>query len=325
MNRIIPTIGFLLLSLMVVVLLVFTVYQSWVVHSLWGIVATLALGGSLWEILRESKRVPCVQFNEVLSLQNLINVGSVLGGALIAYSLSVDVGLGAVTAAALVALVAALVVPDYAASMYCGSFVGMTSARVLISHWDVAIAGGVAAALYVLASCVYPGFGGKLGTIAFAGSVFTGLGLDREFLITEIPEQPVILLIIVCAVVATAITYWLNVVLGHGPVMASGIVGIAAGLILPALYPEIGGTLAVMAMCASFAGMSSSAHFPRWTMMLVVGLIAGLIFVNSMPLLGGAGGKLGTIAFASVLAVRGYYDLVERSRPVLACEAEEHV
>jgi hypothetical protein len=324
-DRIIPTISFLLLSLMVVVLLVFTVYQSWVVYSLWGIVATFALVGALWEILRESRRVPCVQFSEVLSLQSLITAGSVLGGALISYRLSVDVGLGAVTAAALVALVAALVVPDYAVSMYCGSFVGMTSARLLISHWDVAIAGGVAAVLYVLTSCAYPGFGGKLGTIAFTGSVFTGLGLDREFLITEIPEQPVILLIIVCAVVATAITYWLNVVLGHGPVMASGIVGIAAGLILPAVYPEIGGTLAVMAMCASFAGMSSRAHFPRWTMMLGVGLITGLIFVNSMPLLGGAGGKLGTIAFGSVLAVRGYYDLVERSRPVLACEAEELV
>ena len=325
MDRIIPTISFLLLSLMVVVLLVFTVYQSWVVHSLWGFVATFALVGALWEILCESRRVPCVQFSEVLNLHSLITAGSVVGGALIAYCLSVDVGLGAVTAAALVALVAALVVPDYAVSMYCGSFVGMTSARLLISHWDVAIAGGVAAALYVLTSCAYPGFVGKLGTIAFTGSVFTGLGLDREFLITEIPEQPVILLITVCAVVATAITYWLNVVLGHGPVMASGIVGIAGGLVLPAIYPEIGGTLAVMAMCASFAGMSSSAHFPRWTMMLGVGLITGLIFVNSMPLLGGAGGKLGTIAFGSVLAVRGYYDLVERSGPALACEAEEPV
>jgi len=125
-DRIMPTIGFLLLSLMIVVLLVLTVYQSWVVHSLWGIVVTLVLGGSLWEILRESRRVPCVQFSEVLSLHDLITVGSALGGALITHSLSVNAGLSAVTAAALVALVAALVVPDYAASMYCGSFVGMT-------------------------------------------------------------------------------------------------------------------------------------------------------------------------------------------------------
>jgi len=325
MNRIMPTLGFLLLSLMVVVLLGFTVYQSWVVHSLWGIVATLAFLGALWEILCEGRRVLCVQFNEVMSLPNLINVGCVLGGALVAYSLSVDVGLGAVTAAALVALVAALVVPDYAVPMYCGSFVGMTSARLLISHWDVAIAGSVAAALYVLTSCAYTGFGGKLGTIAFTGSVFTGLGLDREFLITKIPEQPVVGLIVVCAVVATAVTYWLNDVLGHGPVIASGIVGITGGLILPAVHPEIGGTLAVMTICASFAGMSSNTRLPRWTMVLMVGLATGLIFVNSMPLLGGAGGKLGTIAFASVLAVRGYYDLVERSRLALACEEQEHV
>jgi len=320
-DRTVPILGFLLLSVMVVVLLGFTVYQSWVLHSALGIVVTLALIGAIYEMLREGRRVPCVQLGEVLSWESVRTVASVLVGALLAYSLSVDVGLGAVTAAGLVALIAALVVPDYAVPIYCGSFVGMTSARLLISHWDVAVAGGVAAVLYVLTSCAYPGFGGKLGTIAFTGSVFTGLGLDREFLVTEIPELSTALVIVLCAAVATVITYWLSVTLGHGPVIASGIVGIAGGLVLPVVYPETGGTLAVMAMCASFAGMSSKVQFPRWWMMLVVGLLTGLVFVNSMPLLGGAGGKLGTIAFGSGLAVRGYLDLIERTRPLPVCEA----
>jgi len=320
-DRIVPILGFVLLSAMVVVLLAFTVYQSWVQHSALGIVVTLSLVGAVYEMVRESRRVPCVQLGEVLSCESALNVVGVLGGALLAYSLSVDVGLGAVTAAGLVGLVAALVVPNYAVPVYCGSFVGMTSARLLISHWDVAIAGGVAAVLYVLTSCAYPGFGGKLGTIAFAGSVITGLGLDREFLITEIPEPAVALVIVLCSVAAAVITYWLSITLGHGPVIASGIVGISGGLVLPAIYPETGGTLAVMAICASFAGMSSRPQFPRWWMMLVVGLLTGLVFVNSMPLLGGAGGKLGTIAFGSCLAVRGYLDLIERSRPLPACDA----
>jgi hypothetical protein len=93
--------------------------------------------------------------------------------------------------------------------------------------------------------------------------------------------------------------------------MASGIVGVVAGLILPVLFPEIGGTLAVMAICASFVGMSSAKHFPNALPLAVAGLFLGLIFIYSMPFLGGAGGKLGTMAFGSGLAVRGFMDLLQ--------------
>ncbi|MBN1247333.1 MAG: hypothetical protein JXC32_06720, partial [Anaerolineae bacterium] len=47
-----------------------------------------------------------------------------------------------------------------------------------------------------------------------------------------------------------------------------------------------------------------------YAMMFAVGFVAGIIFVYSMPLAGGAGGKLGTIAFGAVLAVCGWCDLV---------------
>jgi hypothetical protein len=89
------------------------------------------------------------------------------------------------------------------------------------------------------------------------------------------------------------LTFWLNVTLGHGAVIASAVVGITGGLVLPQVYLEIGGTLAVVVFCASFAGMSSGERFPRASMMWLVGLVAGLIFVYSMPVGGGAGGKLG--------------------------------
>ena len=92
--------------------------------------------------------------------------------------------------------------------------------------------------------------------------------------------------------------------------MASGTVGIAAGLLMPHYFPgDEGQTLAVMAMCASYAGMSGQARIPNLYLMALVGLFCGLIFIFSMPLAGGAGGKLGTIAFGAVLAVRGYIDM----------------
>lgn len=310
MERWIPTFGFLVLSAMVVVLLGFTAYEAWLLHSLGGVVVVAVLVGAVVEMVREGRRVPCATLGELLNAANLRAALAVFLGALLGYVLSVDVGLGAVTAASLVALIAAAVVPAYAIPAYCGSFVGMTSARLLINHGELAIAALVAALIYLLTTCAYPGLGGKLGTIAFTGSVITGWGLDREFLITPVPASSVILEIIVHALLATVVTYWLNHELGHGPVIASGLVGLVGGLVLPALDAVHGPTLAVMVMCASFAGMSSRERFPHVGLMAVVGLVAGAIFVYSMPTLGGAGGKLGTIAFGSALAVQGYAGLV---------------
>ena len=39
--------------------------------------------------------------------------------------------------------------------------------------------------------------------------------------------------------------------------------------------------------------------------MLAAGIICGFVFIYSSPHLGGAGGKLGTIAFGSVIALKG--------------------
>jgi len=84
--------------------------------------------------------------------------------------------------------------------------------------------------------------------------------------------------------------------------------------VLPALFPEIGGSLAVMAICASFVGMSAATHFPNVVPMAIAGLFLALIFIYSSPYLGGAGGKLGTMAFGAGLSVRGFMDLLQGRR-----------
>jgi hypothetical protein len=313
MNKLIPTAGFLLLSTMVIVLMGFTVYEAWLSHAVGGIIIALFLVGVLAEMLRESKRVPYRMFNECMQQKGALKGLAVLGGALVTYTLACTLGLSAVTASALIALIAALTLPEYAVPAYCGSFVGMTSIQLLHTHGEVAIAGVVAGLLFVLTESAYPGLGGKLGTIAFAGAVLTGLGLERQFIIAPVPDGPLAFLIIGHAVIATIVTYWLNVTRGHGAVIASGIVGLVGGLILPAIDAEIGPLLAVVVICASFGGMSNGERFPRFSAVAVVGVITGLIFVYSTPLMGGAGGKLGTIAFAAALAVRGYMNLLEDS------------
>jgi hypothetical protein len=310
-NRLIPTAGYLLLSVMVIVLLGFTAYEAWNAHPVAGIIVAVVLVGALTEILRESRRVPCRQLSEALQKEGVFTGLAVLGGALLTYVLACSVGLSAVNASALVGLLAALVMPTYAVPIYCGSFVGMSSIQLLHSHGEMAIAGAVAGLLYMLTDGAFPGIGGKLGTIAFTGAVLTGLGLERQFIVTPVPDGRLVFLIIAYATLATVATYWLSVTRGHGAVVGSSVVGLIGGLMLPLTYPEFGPLLAVVVFCASFTGMSSRERFPRFPMVIVIGLITGLVFVYSTPLLGGAGGKLGTIAFASALAGRGYMSLFE--------------
>lgn len=309
-NRLRPHVGFVTLSAMVLMLFGFTLYKTWGRTGVGGVLVTAVMGGLLYELSRERRRLSDRTPPAPTLGQALANFAAVLGGALVAYILNVDVGLGPVSAAGLVGLAAALVLPDYGVPLYCGAFAGMTSAQLLVNHGELALAGAVAGVTYVLAEGIFDGFGGKLGTIAFTGTVITGFGLQRTFSAALPPEGPLTLAILVYAVVAAVATYALSVGREHGGVLASSAVGLLGGLILPHVHPTpAGNTLAVVVICASFTGMSSPRRCSNALWMALAGLITGLMFVYSMPLLGGAGGKLGTLALGSILSVRGYLDL----------------
>jgi hypothetical protein len=219
-----------------------------------GVIMTVTILLMLYMMARDGMNMWRTKMAHTLSREDLKNFVSVLGGAMITFTLSANLGLGAVTDAGLVAIIAALVVPK-------------------------------------------------------SGCISSGLIAGREFLTVPIPSWDVAWLIVLYSAIGAVATYYLSVNLGHGAVMGSGIVGLAGGLILPALHPSIGGTLAVMFICASFAGMSAVKRFPDIGPMVVAGVLCGLFFIYSKPYLGGAGGKLGTIAFGSVIAVRGAMDL----------------
>ena len=312
-NKTLGIAGYLILSSMVLLLFGFTFYHAWSLHSLGKFFVPLVIVGLAYEIFSEGLRCKNVAPKPYIFATDVKIFTFIFLGAIITYTLKVNVGLGAVISAGLVALISSLIIPKYGVAVYCGSFVGMTSSRLLVDYAELSFAAVIAGIVFLLADRAFNGFGGKLGTVAFAGTLITGLGLEKEFIITPVPGWDLIGLIILFSVLATVITYWVNVHLKHGGVVASGIVGLTGGLILPAIYPDgAGNTLAVMVICASFAGMSSTERFPHIFQLLVVGLLTGMIYIYSMPLAGGAGGKLGTIAFGSVLVVRGYMDLVKR-------------
>ncbi|TVQ37122.1 MAG: hypothetical protein EA384_12725 [Spirochaetaceae bacterium] len=230
-------------------------------------------------------------------------------GTLITFWISVDLGHGAVVASGLVGIFAAAFLKPYAAPIFSGSFVGMASSQVF-GYPGMALAGVIAGGVFVLSKHVFNGFGGKLGTIAWSGCVFAALIMGKPLLTGEVPGWDVGWLLLVYCIAGAAVTFILSVWFGQGAVMASGMVGLAAGLLLPALHgPALGGTLAVGVYSASFAGMSGTNRFEKAYWLAIGGVMVTLAFMYSAPFMGGGGGKLGTIAFGSMIGVRGLMEI----------------
>jgi len=316
----IPVTGFLLLTVMVMALLLSAANEAWLAHPAAGIVAVIITVGTMVDIYLEGKDLLQNDSKPAEFLTKALEFAAVFIGGIFTFYLSIEMGLGAVIASSLVAIIADMIVPDYGVPAYCGSFVGMSSNALFFNYSEVALASAIAGLVYVLARDVYGGFGGKLGTIAFIGGAIAGFGLGREFLVVPIADLYTNLWVLAIAFIAAPLTFYLSHNRGNGPVLASGVVGLFGGLTLPALFPQIGNTLAVVAICASFTGMSSTQRCHRFWHILVAGLFTEILFIFTTPLLGGAGGKLGTIAFASIISTNGFIRIYQQIHGVEPCE-----
>ncbi len=225
-------------------------------------------------------------------------------GAMITYFISIYLGLGGVIASGLIGMLAALFIKPYAVPIFCGSFLGMTSGE-LMEPWMFHMAAVAAGMIFVATKDVCNGFGGKLGTIALSSALLISFVLGQSYLAAPIFNDLEMVLIIVFSILGALVTYIVNIRFEQGPVLASGLVGLFAGAILPVLFGAIGITLAIATFGASFVGMSATDKMKEESMIIFAGLLFGLIYIFSAPYFGGAGGKLGTIAFASVLSVSG--------------------
>lgn len=104
-------------------------------------------------------------------------------GAVLTYLLAVDLELGSVVAASAIGATFSII-PNVSRSrfaakvpvaVYCGAFVGMSSADVAHSLLFVTISGIIAGFFLMLAKNLFLGLGGKLGMLAFASVVVTYL------------------------------------------------------------------------------------------------------------------------------------------------------
>lgn len=245
--------------------------------------------------------------------QDAVDFIAVFSGTLATFYLNRKLGIGAVLASSLVGVLGALVFKKQATAIFCGSFAGMSCTVTFSTLICIGLAGVLSGIIFLLGKDLFKGVGGKLGTIAFAGTLGASYLRGLELLSLPMPDWEHAGMILFYSAAGVVATYALNHRFGHGPVLASAFIGILAGVLLPGIHgAELGSTLAIMVFCASFAGMSDKVRLPNEGAACIAGLLCGLVFIHSTPYLGGAGGKLGTIAFGAVLAYSGVDQLMGR-------------
>ncbi|ELY45199.1 hypothetical protein [Natronorubrum sulfidifaciens] len=277
-----------------------------------GLVLTAAVAGVL-----EHKRLLGPFETTGFDRADVTNALAVVAGAVVTYVLSVHAGFGPVLASALVGLLAGLALPRIDVPAYCGSFVGMASPVAFPSLESVVLAGLIAGLGFVATTETFGGVGGKLGTLAFFGCLTAAAFVGLEFDAAGAPQWDLVSLIVPVGAAGAAATVVSSVRLEWGPVVGSAVVGVVAGVVFPLAVPELGATLAAVAFCASFVGMSNPARLSLGAVVLAGGL-CGVVFLVVTPAFPGAGGKLGTTAFVSCLAVLGGRELYDGVVSVLS-------
>ncbi len=277
------------------------------------IILGLGLIGFIVECMREF--IYFVKIDKAISTwskDDIFAILSVVITSIITFLMSRELGISNVIASALVGLIGALILPKFSGEIFCGSFVGMVSHMLVGSLFYLLLAGIVAGIVFVIiGNRVFQGLGGKMGTSAFSGCIVMLLLNGNRIAGAPITESSVIALIILYSVLSAVLTYIISVRLKLGAVLASSIVGLIGGLILPMVYVEYGSILAAISFCASFSGMASKERFSNELGISLVGLITGVIFACSYTFMVGAGGKLGTIALASNIAGAGIISVVK--------------
>ena len=106
------------------------------------------------------------------------------------------------------------------------------------------------------------------------------------------------LIVIPSVLIGTIITYSIQYYIGINAILSASLVGLTASF----LEKKSKYIIATPIYCGAFVGMTNSSINIPLLAIASIGLIAGSLFYLSKNFYGGIGGKLGTIAFSSVIA-----------------------
>lgn len=114
------------------------------------------------------------------------------------------------------------------------------------------------------------------------------------------------IIVLITSVIAGMATYLISNILKRGAVIASAIITLVSGIMLPYFFPILGSTLVTAAACSSYAGMISIENALDLREMALISLITGILYIAASSAYVGIGGRLGTIAAISCFAWLGF-------------------
>lgn len=259
-----------------------------------------------WRVYLRPKK--SVLLKRKLTKRDLFVFLSVFLGALISYLVNYNFALGAVVASSLIGLIGGLLLPAFAVPIYCGSFAGMVSSLLVSNTWSVIAIGFFAGLLFVAGSETFKGFGGKLGATAYFATLLASICFSTFSDTMTISAVTVQYDVFIVFIIGSLGTYFINEKYKIGVVVASSLLGLTFGLILPNMFSN-GSSLAVALFCGTFIGMSTTSKLSTRVSVIIASVIGTIIFLYTAPYFAGLGGKLGLIAFGSSIVTAGIYNL----------------
>lgn len=237
-------------------------------------------------------------------------------GGILTYFLNINLELGAVVSSCLIGLGGSIVIKKYSVELYCGSFVGMISPRLIHDFTHIFIASLLAGLIFSLSKYVFDGFGGKLGAIAFSSWFFLFFFSNIEF-INPVLDKNINLIAFILSFLGVFLTFLLNHYVNKDPVISSAFITLIGAMILPFFYPTSHIILTPLLFTATFSGMASKERIYSFLQIVISSFFVAILFYFSFTHLGGVGGKLGTIAFGSIIGSYGFFLIINKLKIIL--------
>ena len=242
-----------------------------------------------------------------------LNIIFVVLGTLLTYEIS-SFGVSIVVSSALIGLIGHFIFNKYSIAIYTGSFAGMSS-HLLFNRLEIFLIAIITALVYQIVKTAFNGYGGRLGTIAFIATSFVSVVFSKESLIAH--QSYEIWLIFLLSIGGTLITWILHNKLKQSPVLSSALPGLIIGLILGQLFRNYI-IYSYVFFTATFVGMANKYTIKNVYESLFIGIILGLIFLSFFIFFNGFGGKMGLMAFISILIGKTILDLINKVKDHLS-------